>query len=110
MATDYVITIFLDDEKIKRLKEADLDGHIIEVAGKKVIKVTVPQKNQRKFRKAFPKTVLNDQSREVDDFPSDAGNLLFDVIIENKTTEVMHLFLMKAFKPLAGKELRRAIH
>ena len=31
MARDYLIKIFLDDEKIKRLKEGGLDDHITEV-------------------------------------------------------------------------------
>ncbi len=110
MARDYLIKISLDDEKIKKLEEAGLGDHITEVGGKKVIKVTLPQKNQRKFGKAFAKAVLNDQTGEVDDFPEDAANLLLDVVIENKTVEVMHLFLLKAFKPLAGKALRSAIH
>jgi len=110
MARDYIVKIVLDDEKIKKLEEAGLGGHITEVDGKKAIKVTLPQKNQRKFAKAFPNAALNDQTAEVDDFQEDASNLLFDVVIENKTVEVMHLFLMKAFKPLAGKELRRAVH
>jgi hypothetical protein len=74
------------------------------------ITVMLPEKNQRKFRKAFKDAVLNDQTGEVDNFPQEAADLLFDVVIENKSAEVMHLFLMKAFKPLAGKELRRAMH
>ena len=110
MARDYIVKIVLDDEKMKKVEEAGLEDHITEVGGKKVVKVALPDKNQRKFRKAFPETVLNDQTGEVDDLPEDATNLLFDVVIENKTVEVMHLFLMKAFKPLAGKELRRAVH
>jgi len=110
MARDYLIKIFLDDEKAGRLKEAGLDDHITEVEGKKVVKVALPDKNQRKFRKAFPKVALNEQTGEVDDLPEDAADLLFDEVIENKTMEVMNLFLMKAFKPLAGKELRRAVH
>ncbi len=110
MANDYLIKIVLDDEKIKKLEEAGLGGHITEVDGKKVVKVALPDKNQRKFKKAFPKVVLNDQTGEVDDFPEDAADLFFDVVIENKTMEVMHLFLMKAYKPLAGKALRRAVH
>ena len=110
MARDYIVKIVLDDEKMKKVEEAGLGDHITEVGGKKVVKVALPDKNQRKFRKAFPETVLNDQTGEVDDLPEDATNLLFDIVIENKTVEVMHLFLMKAFKPLAGKELRRAVH
>jgi hypothetical protein len=110
MARDYIVKIVLDDEKMKKVEEVGLGDHITEVGGKKVVKVSLPDKNQRKFRKTFPETVLNDQTGEVDDLPEDATNLLFDVVVENKTVEVMHLFLMKAFKPLAGKELRRAVH
>ena len=110
MADEYLIKIFLDDEKTGRLSAAGLDSHIAEESGKKLITVTLLQKNQRKFRKAFKDAVLDDQTGEVDNFPKEAVDLLFDVVIENKSTEVMHLFLMKAFKPLAGKELRRAMH
>lgn len=110
MADDYLIKVFLDDEKTGKLSAAGLDSHIAEESGKKLIKVTLLQKNQRKFRKAFKDVVLNDETGEVDDFPQEAADLLFDVVIENKSTDVMHLFLMKAFKPLAGKELRRAMH
>lgn len=110
MARDYLINVSLDDEKINKLEEAGLGDHITEVDGKKVIKVALPQKNQRKFGKAFPKAVLNDQTGEVDDFPEDAANLLFDLISETKAVEVIHLFLMKAFKPLAGRPLRTRVH
>jgi hypothetical protein len=110
MASEYLITIVLDEEKVKRLEEAGLGSGIEEVDGNKVIKVTLPERNQRKFTKAFKEASLNDQTGAVENFPEDAAALLFEVIIENKTTDVMHLFLMKAFKPLAGRELRRAIH
>jgi len=110
MARDYLIKIVLDDEKAKKLEEAGLGHLITEVDGKKAIMVTLPQKNQRKFGKAFPGVVFNDRTGEADGLPEDAADLLFDVVIENKTVEVMPLFLMKAFKPLAGKPLRTAIH
>lgn len=110
MAKDFLINVFLDDDKIKKLEEAGLGEHLTEVDGKKAITVTLPQKNQRKFSKAFPKAILNEQTVEVDDFPEDAANLLFDLIIETKTVEVIHLFLMQAFKPLAGRPLRTRVH
>lgn len=106
MAIDYTIKIILDDEKIKKLEEAGLGGSIKD----KVLEVTMPQKNKRKFVKAFPKAVLNDGTGEISEFPQEAADLLVDTIAENKMLEVMHLFLMKAFKPLAGKEIRRSIH
>ena len=110
MARDYVITIMLDDEKVKKLEEVRLSNHITEESGGKAIKVPLPQKNQRKFKKAFPQVILNDQTGEVDKFPEDAAAMLFDSVIEHKTVELMHLFLLKTFKPLAGKELRHRVH
>ncbi len=110
MASDFFITITLDDEKVKKLEEVGLSNHITEESGGKAIKVPLPQKNQRKFKKAFPKAILNEQTGGVDKFPEDATAILFDSVREHKTVEVMHLFLLKAFKPLAGKELRHRVH
>jgi hypothetical protein len=110
MDRDYQIKILLDDEKMKKLIQAGLDIHIIEEECEKLLKITLPQKNQRKFKKAFPKAVLNEQTGQVDKFPEDAASMLFDAIIEYKTLDVIQFFLLKAFKPLAGKEIRRAIH
>ena len=84
MATDYIINVSLDDEKMNKLKEVGLDDQVTEAAGKKVVKVPLPDKNQRKFKKAFPQAVLNDQTGEVDNFSEDSADLLFDVIMENK--------------------------
>ena len=106
MAIDYTIKLTLDEEKVKKLEEAGLGGSIRD----KVLEVPMPQKNKRKFVKAFPKAVLNDGTGEITEFPQEGADLLVDTIAENKMLEVMHLFLMKAFKPLAGKEIRRSIH
>lgn len=110
MDRDYQIKILLDDEKIKKLTQAGLDMHITEEEGEKLLKITLFQKNQRKFKKAFPDAVLNEQTGQVDKFPDDAASMLFDTIIEYKTMDVIQFFLLKAFKPLAGKEIRHAIH
>jgi len=106
VAVDYTIKISLDDEKVKKLEEAGLGGSIKD----KVLEVPMPQKNKRKFAKAFPSAVLNDGTGEISGFPEESVDLLVDTIAENKMLEVMHFFLMKAFKPLAGKEIRRSIH
>jgi len=85
MARDYLVEIVLDDEKIKKFGETGLGDHITEIDGKKAIKVTLPQKNQRKFAKAFSKAVLDEQTGEVQDFPEDAVNTLFDKRFKNRT-------------------------
>jgi hypothetical protein len=106
VAVDYTIKISLDEEKIKKLEAAGLGGSIKDNA----VEVPMPQKNKRKFIKAFSTAVLNDDTGEITGFPQEAADLLLDTVVENKMLEVMHLFLMKAFKPLAGKEIRRAVH
>ncbi|MBW2078140.1 MAG: hypothetical protein DRG87_13000 [Deltaproteobacteria bacterium] len=110
MARDYQIRIALDDEKRKRVEEAGLSGYITQTGDNREIIVILPIKNQRKFRKAFPDAVFNDQTGEVDTFPEDAAAMLFDTVIEHKTLEVMHLFLLKAFNPLAGRKPRQKVH
>ncbi|HOO91593.1 MAG TPA: hypothetical protein PLA74_12280 [Syntrophales bacterium] len=106
MAVDYTIKISLDDEKTQKLEAAGLGDSIKD----KALVVPMPQKNKRKFVKAFPKAILDETTGEITDFPEESVGLLIDTIAENKMLEVMHLFLMKAFKPLEGKEIRRSIH
>ena len=106
MAVDYTIKIMLDEEKIQKLEGAGLSGSIKD----KILAVPMPQKNKRKFIKAFPGAVLDDATGEITNFPEESVDLLIDTITENKMLEIMHLFLMKAFKPLEGKEIRRSIH
>ncbi len=106
MAIDYTIKISLDDEKVKKLEEAGLGDNIKD----KVLAVTVPKKNKRKFVKAFPKAVFNDGTGEITEFPQEAADSLLETILEHKMMEVVHLFLLKAYKPLAGLEFRHNIH
>lgn len=106
MASDYTIKISLDDDKVKKLEEAGLGGSVTD----KVIAVPVPQKNKRKFVKAFPTAVLNDDTGEITEFPQEAADGLLETILEHKMIEVIHLFMMKTYKPVAGKEIRRSIH
>jgi hypothetical protein len=106
VSVDYTIKISLDDEKIQKIEGAGLGGSIKD----RILAVPMPQKNKRKFVKAFPNAVLDDATGEITDFPEESLDLLIDTIAENKMLEVMHLFLMKAFKPLEGKEVRRSIH
>ena len=51
---DYYITIFLDDEKIKKIEDAGLAGEIREIDGKKAIQVEVTAKEHKKLLKGFP--------------------------------------------------------
>ena len=51
---DYYINLFLDDEKIKKVEDAGLEGEIRKIDGKKAIQVGVTAKEQKKLLKSFP--------------------------------------------------------
>jgi hypothetical protein len=42
--------------------------------------------------------------------PGEAENKLMDIILENKTLDVMKFAIVKLYNPLAGKALRSKVH
>jgi len=45
---DYLINVFLNDEKMRVVEAAGLSGHVKEVQGKKAIQVPLNEKEQKK--------------------------------------------------------------
>jgi hypothetical protein len=103
---DYYILLFLDDEKIKKVEGAGLAGEISEIDGKKVVRVDVTSKEQKKLVKSFPDLTFD--SSNVCVLPEQAENILMNLIVTMKTLDVMKGAIMKLYNPLSGKELRRA--
>lgn len=108
MAGDYFITIYLDDEKAKSLDEAGLAGQIKEVQGKKALQVDVSAKEHKKLTKTFPDLVFDDTNACV--LPEESEDMLFNMIIDMKTIDVMKVYILKAYSPLAGKQPRTKVH
>jgi hypothetical protein len=103
---DYYILLFLDDEKIKKVEGAGLAGEISEIDGKKVVRVDVTSKEQKKLVKSFPDLIFDSSNACV--LPEQAENILMNLIVTMKTLDVMKGAIMKLYNPLSGKELRRA--
>lgn len=103
---DYYILLFLDDEKIKKVEGAGLAGEISEIDGKKVVRVDVTTKEQKKLVKSFPDLTFDSSNACV--LPEQAENILMNLIVAMKTLDVMKGAIMKLYNPLSGKELRRA--
>ena len=51
---DYLINVFLDDEKGKKIEEAGLAGTIVAVDGKKAIQVDYERQGEEKTGQRFP--------------------------------------------------------
>jgi hypothetical protein len=108
MAADFAITIYMDDEKLKGLEEAGLAANVTEVQGKKAIQVPCTSKEQKKLTKSFPDLAFDASNACV--LPQEAEGMLFNMILDMKTLEVMKIYIMKAYNPLAGKEIRSKAH
>jgi hypothetical protein len=100
---DYYITIFLDDEKSKKIEDAGLAGKIREIDGKKAIQVEVTAKEHKKLLKGFPDLAPDSSNAYV--VPEQAETLLTNMIVSIKSLDVMKGAILKLYNPFAGKEL-----
>jgi hypothetical protein len=105
---DYCINVFIDDELKKKIEDAGLNGQIKEVEGKQAIQVAVGRKEQKKLLKAFPDLAFDSSDACV--LPGEAENTLMDIILENKTLDVMKFAIVKLYNPLAGKAPRAKVY
>lgn len=103
---DYLINVFLDDEKSKKISEAGLADKIITIGSQQAIQVAMGAKEQKKLVKGFPDLAFDASNACV--LPTEAENKLLDIICETKTLDVMKVAIMKLYNPLAGKALRSA--
>ena len=104
---DYLINIFMKDEKQKKLDGAGLADQIKAVGGKKAIQVPVSDKEYKKLVKGFPDLVFDASNACV--LPEKAETTLLDIICNMKTIDVMKVAIMKIYSPLAGKAPRSAM-
>jgi len=104
---DYLINIFLDDEKGKQIEAAGLADKILEIGGKKAVQVEMSAKEQKKLIKGFPDLAFDASKACV--LPAEAEAKLVGIIAEMKTLDVMKFAIMKLYNPLAGKAPRSAM-
>lgn len=103
-----VISIFLDGNKLKEIEEAGLSDNIKEIDGKKTIQIPVSKKDKKKLAKGIEGLEFDAKGCCV--LPREKEDLLFGLITELKTMDVMKVFTMKVFNPLAGKDVRSRVH
>ncbi|MBA3027691.1 MAG: hypothetical protein KKF30_09645 [Proteobacteria bacterium] len=105
---DYLINVFLDDEKGKKIEAVGLADKIVTLDGKKALQVEMSVKEQKKLVKGF--TDLSFDGSNACVLPAEADEKLFNIICDMKTTDVMKFAIMKLYNPLAGKAPRSAMH
>ena len=89
MAANYFVNIFLDEEKLKKLEGAGLADQVKEIQGKKAIQVAASQKDKKKLEKAYKINFEGDQTT----LPKEGEDMLFDMIIENQTLDIMKVLI-----------------
>ena len=104
---DYLINVFLDDEKTKKIEAAGLADKIMTVDGKKAIQVAMNAKEQKKLVKGFANLSFDAANACV--LPDEASDKLLGIVCEMKTLDVMKFAIMKLYNPLAGKAPRAAM-
>jgi len=104
---DYLINVFLDDEKMKKIEAAGLAGSVIDLGGKKAVQVEMSAKEQKKLVKGFPDLAFDASNATV--LPDEASAKLLGIIADMKTLDVMKFAIMKLYNPLAGKAPRSAM-
>lgn len=104
----YCINVFLDAEQEQKIKDAGLGEHILDIEGKKAVKVPLGDKEHKKLVKAFPNLAFDPGDACV--LPDQATKTLLDIITSSKTIDCMKVAILKLYNPLAGKELRSKIH
>lgn len=103
---DFYVNVIVDDERQKQLGDAGLTDRIQDLGGKKVVQVPVTAKEQKKLAKSFPDLKFDASNACV--LPADPEKVLFDIVADMKTLDVMKVAIMKLYNPLAGKSLRSA--
>ena len=105
---DYYVNIFLDDEKIKKIEDAELAGQVKEIDNKKAVQIEVNRKEQKKLIKGFPDLTFDSSNACV--LPEEAENTLMGFVLDNKALDVMKYAIVKLYNPLAGKAIRSKVY
>ena len=105
---DYLINVFLDDERKKKISEIGLAEKIVTIDSKEAVQVEMSAKEQKKLAKGFPELTFDASKACV--LPAEAEAKLVGIIAEMKTLDVMKFAIMKLYNPLAGKAPRSAMH
>ena len=99
--SDFYINVFLDDEKLKQIKDVGLADMVQEIDGKKAVQVGMTKKDQKKLIKGFEGLTFDANNACV--LPEEGNNTLMNIILDMKSLDVMKFAIIKLYNPLAGR-------
>lgn len=100
---DFYINVILDDQRIKELQEIGLAESIQQIGDQKVLQVGMTRKDQKKLQKGYEGLVFDASNACV--LPEKGDQILWKIITDMKTTDVMKFAITKLYNPLAGRDV-----
>jgi len=100
---DAYINIFLNDDKIKQLQEAGLAGQVKTIDGKQAVQVGMTSKDQKKLVKGYEGLTFDASNACV--LPEKGEEILWKIVIDMKSIDVMKFAITKLYNPLAGRDV-----
>lgn len=100
---DAYINIFLNDDKVKQLQETELAGQVKTVDGKQAVQVGMTSKDQKKLVKGYEGLTFDASNACV--LPEKGEEILWKIIIDMKSIDVMKFAITKLYNPLAGRDV-----
>ena len=100
---DAYINIFLNDDKVKQLQETGLAGQVKTIDGKQAVQVGMTSKDQKKLVKGYEGLTFDASNACV--LPEKGEEILWKIIIDMKSIDVMKFAITKLYNPLAGRDV-----
>ena len=100
---DTYINIFLNDDKSKQLQEAGLADQVKTIDGKQAVQVGMTSKDQKKLVKGYEGLTFDAANACV--LPEKGEGILWKIIIDMKSIDVMKFAITKLYNPLAGRDV-----
>jgi len=100
---DAYINVILDDQRVNQLQKIGLAEHIKQIEDQKVLQVEMSKKDQKKLQKGFKDLAFDASNACV--LPEKGDQILWEIISDMKTTDVMKFAITKLYNPLAGRDV-----
>ena len=95
MAQTYPINIWINEERYEKLHQVGLGGMAKEVlAGMKVLQIQCDEQQKDKLLSLYPMAKFDSATtKSIELLPADVKNLMFELVVKNKTLDVISEFL-----------------
>jgi hypothetical protein len=100
---DAYINIFLNDDKVKQLQEAGLAEQVKTIDGKQALQVAMTSKDQKKLVKGYEGLTFDASNACM--LPEKGEEILWKIILDMKSIDVMKFAITKLYNPLAGRDV-----